>query len=137
MGFQLFKEYGAASREEATIRSRGTIFLSDAILNRISMKNAEAFQLLFDEERCALAIELLETYERKNRAQRKISQERSGVAINAAPMLRYFNFRLGKKRSVEVEIDGKLVVLDLSELDRRKPANSGSGVEDSDTSQTD
>jgi hypothetical protein len=116
MGFELFTEYGAASRDEATIRARGSIFLSDAIVNRANVSDPQAAKLYYDKTTDRLGIELLAKYDASDKAQRKISKERSGISVNANPILRYFGFPLGEKKSAPIEVEEKMIVIKLAGL---------------------
>lgn len=125
MAFRLFTEFGAASRDEATIRARGGIFLSYAITKRAGIGKPESARLYFDEDSDRIGIEMLDSGDSNDKSQRKVSKEKSGVAVNAAALFRYYGFELGKKRSAPVELDGNLIVIDVSEMPRKDLGSTG------------
>jgi len=122
MAFEIFKEYGASSRSEATLRTSGYLFLSNAILKRQNIDTSgdeikEGAILLFDEENNKLGIKISGIYDQKANEQRKISKEKSGVAINILPLLRYYGIKKDKKKyTLNVEIQDDMFVIDLSEV---------------------
>lgn len=126
MGFKIFTEYGASSRNEATLRVSGYLFISNAILKRLNVDTSgEEIQqgaiLLFDEDSNLLGIKLSEEYDQKQQDQRKLSKEQSGAAINILPLLRFYGFdKPTEKHLLKVDVRENMYVIDLSEIKLKK-----------------
>lgn len=118
MAFKVFDAYGAAARPEATLRASGQLFLSRGILKRSGREDAAFYQLQFDEDTDRLAIKLCRKEDESREAGvREALQEKSGIAINVVPLLRYYNFRVPKtKVMLPVTFESGLVIADISTL---------------------
>lgn len=127
MSLKLFREFGTASRDEATIRSRGNIFLSNAIARRAGNGDSKSARLYYDEENERLGIELLGEYEKGDKSQRKVSKENSGISVNAAALFKYFGYELGEKKSAPIEIDQNMVIIDVSKMPKSETGEEMKG----------
>lgn len=118
MAFKVFDAYGAAARPEATLRASGQLFLSRGILRRSSREDATHYQLQFDEETDRLAIKLCHRNDESSQpGVKEALLEKSGIAINVVPLLRYYNFRVPKAKMVmPVTFESDLVVVELKGL---------------------
>jgi hypothetical protein len=118
MTFKVFDAYGAAARPEATLRASGQLFLSRGILKRSGREDATFYQLQFDEDTDRLAVKACRKYDESSETGvREALQEKSGIAINVIPLLRYYNFPMPKTKIVlPVTFESGLVVVDLKEL---------------------
>jgi hypothetical protein len=129
MAFKVFTAYGAASRPEATLRASGYLFISKGIMRRAGCENAAHAQLMYDEIEFRLGIRLYEDAPVDDGSVRDVISEKSGIAMSLAPLLRYYGFpepkKLGK-RVLQVSLQDKLIVLDLTAL-RQTKAESGRG----------
>ena len=123
MTFKVFDAYGAAARPEATLRASGQIFLSRGILSRSGKEGATHVQLQFDEEADTLGIKLCKsTASVTETGIREATVEKSGIAVNLVPLLRYYNFRMPKAKLVlPVTFGAGLVLIDLKPL-RQSPS---------------
>lgn len=128
MAFKVFDAYGAAARPEATLRASGQLFLSRGILKRSGREHATHYQLQFDEDTDRLAIKLCQNTDGFSASGvREALLEKSGIAINVVPLLRYYNFRMPKaKVMLPVTFESDLVVADISGLRQGSEASSPS-----------
>lgn len=123
MAFVVFDAYGAAARPEATLRASGQLFLSRGILKRFGSEGGAFYcRLYFDEENDALGIRLFESrdvYEEDSI--RDVSVEKSGIAINIIPLLRYYNFPLpDAKVMLPVSFGEDMILVNVQSLRERK-----------------
>ena len=117
MAFQLFEEYGSASREHATLRASGAIFLPNAVLNQSEVSSPEAARLHFDVEGKKLGIELVAKLVKGDRSARKMSVEGSGRSISVQPVLRFYGLNQpAKKLDLNVAQENGMLVVDLASL---------------------
>src|SRR5579863_4478283 len=101
MPFEVFDAYGAASRPEATLRASGHLFISRGIVKRSGREDATYYQLQFDEDTDRMAIRMCRNYDKiSEQGVREVIQEKSGIAINIVPLLRYYNFPMPKTKVV-------------------------------------
>lgn len=113
MAFKVFDKYGAASRQEVTIRASGYAFMSHGILARMGREDATHFQALYDEETGRVALNFTNSPDNDG-TWRELSREKSGVAANILPVLRFYNLNLGgKKRVLPVQIEDDYLVMDI------------------------
>lgn len=112
--FRKFTEYGAASRDEATLRYSGNLFFSRSILMAYNIENPQFAALYIDEEQIRLGIRFYTTAESMPTDENyiKVSVERSGYTINIQPVLRYFRIkdRIKKSKHSVSKEDGLLVI---------------------------
>lgn len=126
MPFEVFDAYGAAARPEVTLRASGQLFVSRGILKRSGREDATLYQLQFDEDTDRLAIKMCRNYDKLNeQGVREAIREKSGIAINVLPLLRYYNLQVPKQKVVfPVGFEnGGLVIVDLKGL-RGRPDGS-------------
>lgn len=120
MAFEVFDAYGAATRPEATLRASGYLFLSRGITKRAGNENATHAQLLYDESSDRLGIKLgSEVDALVDGGYREASREKSGIAVNLLPLLRYYRLPIPKyvgKQVLPVEFDGGMIVIELKPL---------------------
>ena len=125
MAFEVFTAYGAASRPEATLRTSGYLFVSKGIMKRAQSENATHAQLMYDEIENRLGIRLYDTFDvPENESVREVSPEKSGIAVNLMPLLRFYGFpgpKILGKRVLPITLDGNVIVIDLKTL-RQTPA---------------
>jgi hypothetical protein len=101
------------------------LFISRGILKRSGNESgATHCRLFFDEENDALGIRLLDGPDAfEADSIRDVSVERSGVAINILPLLRYYNFPVPHAKVVlPVTFDNDMVVVNIQGLRERKAA---------------
>ena len=128
MPFKVFDAYGAASRPEATLRTSGYLFLSRGIVKRAGKENATHAQIMFDEESDQLAIRLHDQLDIEvlvnDGTIKEVSSEKSGISVNLAAPIRYYNFpdpkAVGKQVFQVNFIDG-LIVIDMRDYRKAKP----------------
>ena len=117
MAFKVFDAYGAASRPEATLRASGYLFLSKGIMKRARCENATHAQLMFDEETDVLGVRLYDSFDvPDDGSAREVSPEKSGVAVNVTPLLRYYGLPEPKnvgKQVFNVTFENDVIVIDL------------------------
>lgn len=130
MAFKVFDAYGAASRPEATLRTSGYLFLSKGIMKRAGSENATHAQLLFDEAWDRLGIRLYEPVDVPNDGSaREASLEKSGIAVNVLPLMRYYGLPDPKslgKQVLTVSFDGNVIVIGMSGIRAMKAPEVGS-----------
>lgn len=115
MAFQIFTSYGAASRSEATLRASGYLFLPRAMMLGIGAdSDTTKVVLLYDAAQSLLAIRLPRFDDFEN-AQRDVSQEKSGTAVNIVPLLKTMKLvRPKKKLSLPVEQQDDMLVVNMT-----------------------
>jgi hypothetical protein len=113
MGFELFDNYGAASRGEATLRASGYLFIPSALLQRHRIKSAEYVEVYYDDKERLVGLKFYENEQKERHAQRKASQEKSGVAVNLLPLLRQWGVDKPTKKSLEVQQEDGLLTVDI------------------------
>lgn len=119
MSFRKFTEYGAASRTSVTIRTNDLLFISKAILNQLDVDEANYVMIFIDEEEYLLG--LIFTKEKPNDNYRKISNEKSGVSVNIAPILRFFGItKLKEKFTSDVTKKEGMLVFSIKDLVKEK-----------------
>lgn len=115
MNFKKFTEYGAASRTKVTIRTNDLLFISLSALKQFN-ENAKFAYIHIDEPNALIGIEFL-SEQPQDQEFRKISEEKSGVAINIAPVLRFFGVKhLSKKYTSKYEKKDNLLVFPIKPL---------------------
>lgn len=134
MAFKVFDAYGAASRPEATLRASGYLFLSKGVIKRAGSENATHAQLMFDEENDVLGIRLYAASDAPNDGSaREASPEKSGVAVNVTPLLRYYDLPEPKvvgKQVFNVTFQDNVIVIDLKDFRLAKPLSEKEKTED-------
>ncbi len=118
MAFEVFSSYGAAGREEATLRASGYLFVSKALLQQIDAERVTAVVLLYDKETSRLGVLAAASIEHSEDQIRLVSAENSGIAVNIVPVLRRYKLpHPSKKVKLGVEIeDNKMLVIDMKPL---------------------
>lgn len=118
MGFRVFEEYGAASRPEATLRTSSYLFLSKGIMKRAHQDRPSHAVLLYDETNDRLGIELFSGYDAMvQEAAKEVSVEKSGIAVNLAALIRYYDLpdpRIVGKHVLPVTFEDGMIVIDMS-----------------------
>ena len=113
MAFKVFDKYGAASRQEVTVRASGYAFMSHGILGRMGKEHATHFRALYDEDTGRVALDFTNSPDNDG-TWRELSKEKSGVSANIMPLLRFYNLNLGgKKRVLPVQIENDFLVMDI------------------------
>ena len=124
LAFKIFDAYGAASRPETTLRASGYLFISKGIMKRARSENATHAQLMFDEVEGKLGIRLYEEFDNPaDGTTREASVEKSGVAVNLLPLLRYYGIpepKVTGKQVLPVTFDDQVIVIDLKMLREAK-----------------
>jgi hypothetical protein len=110
MAFTKFIDYGAASRHEATLRVNKTLFISKSMLTKFGVSNSKSAILYIDDNKKRLGIEFSSKIENEGR---KISVERSGISINIAPILRFYNIEVKERKKLSVIIESGKLIIDL------------------------
>ena len=117
MGFKVFEEYGAAARDEATLRISGYLFLSKGLLKRVNAEDSNGAVLLFDEDNKRIGIKFCDEYDSSKPEIRNVSKERSGVAVNILPLLKFYGMeKPEKKQTLKVSTDEDMLIIDASNL---------------------
>ena len=121
MAFEKFTEYGAAVREEATIRVSGYVFLPKAFIKRSFGQDPQGAALYTDKENGKIAIELLSQYDSSDRSIRKVTEENSGYALNILPLLQYLGIgKLKEKFCAVLAYEEGKIVLNVNDLIKAK-----------------
>lgn len=116
MAFEVFTSYGAAAREEATLRASGYLFLSKNLLRRIEAEHSEHVILLYDAETSRLGVRAALPNDPADQ-KRAVSAEASGSAVNIAPVLRYYRLsQPPKKVKLDASIENRMLVIDMKPI---------------------
>ena len=116
MAFKKFVDYGAASRDEATLRVSGNLFLSKSIVSKTKIPDPQYALLYVDEDELKVGIEFF-AEDNGDKALRKVSGEKSGYSVNLAPILRHIGIADRKKKSShDVAQEEGLLVISLKDL---------------------
>jgi hypothetical protein len=133
LAFKVFTAYGAASRPEATFRLSGYLFLSKGILKRAGCEDATHAQLQFDEDDNVLGIRLAESrMDLIEDGYREAIQEKSGIAVNILPLLRFYGFPEAKeigKRVLPVSFEEGFITIEVGSLRKKATAAAATGGE--------
>ncbi len=122
MPFRPFTEYGAASRTEITIRTNDLLFVSKITLKQFNDK-AKYACLHVDDDNGKVGVQFL-TEQPTETNFRKLTEEKAGVSMNIAPVLRYFGIKkLAKKQVLSYQNEGGMLVFSIKELTNKKAAN--------------
>jgi hypothetical protein len=93
-------------------------------MKRAGNENATRAQLMFDEEEDVLGIRLYDEYDvPEDGSAREASPEKSGVAVNLTPLLRYYGLPEPKtvgKQVFSVTFENNVIVIDLKEYRNAK-----------------
>lgn len=117
MAFKVFEEYGAAARDEATLRISGYLFVSKGLQKRVDAEEANGAVLLYDEEGKRIGIRFHAIYDENNVAMRNVSKEKSGVAVNILPLLRFYGIKKpSEKRTLQVSKEQDMLIVDIAPL---------------------
>ena len=117
MALRKFVEYGAASRNEVTLRVNQTLFISNSMVARYGGTGATAVNLYIDDETPRIGIEFLSPSDDNGKETRKISTEKSGIAINVSAILKYYNIpKFEGKRTLYTKNEEGMLILDLNDL---------------------
>jgi len=126
MSFRKFTEYGAASRNNITIRTNGLLFISKNVAKQVGFyqkkpigggfyKEFKYSVLFIDEENKKVGIKFYE--EKPDGEYRKISDEKAGISLNIFPVLRFFGInKLDKKFTTDFEINEDMLVFSIKDL---------------------
>lgn len=115
---KIFTHYGASAREQVTIRTNDILFVSDTLLKRFNADKCCFVTIFIDEENAEIGLEFHDN--KPTNVHRKVCGEKSGISINIAPILRYFNIKkLDRKYIANIRKDGKLLVFSIRELKTR------------------
>jgi len=94
-------------------------------MRRAGSENATRAQLMYDEAENRLGIRLYdESDESQHASIRDVSPEKSGIAINLLPLLRYYGLPEPKKvgkRVLPITVEGKVIAVDLKALREKEP----------------
>jgi hypothetical protein len=116
MAFKKFVDYGAASRDEATLRVSGNLFLSKSIVGKSNIADPQYALLYVDEDELKVGIEFF-SQDTGEKALRKVSKEKSGYSVNLTPILRHMGIGERKKKSShDVAQEEGLLVISLKEI---------------------
>jgi len=103
-------------------------------MKRAGSENATHAQLMFDEDDDVLGIRLYEAKDAPgDGSAREASPEKSGIAVNVIPLLRYFNFPEPKhvgKQVLNVTFDHNVIVIDLKDFRNAKALSENNKKED-------
>lgn len=121
MALRKFIEFGAASRNNVSLRANKSLFISKSIINKYKIVNPEACFIFIDDKKPIVGLQFVEKMNKENKELRKVLKERSGFSINIAPILRFYGIEK-KKGKIEMSIieDDELLLIDLVELKKIK-----------------
>lgn len=117
MGFRPFKDFGNASRSTLTLRTSGVLFISNGILRKFNAEYCEAVLLFIDDESAKVGLKFIKEFDSIQANCKKLSRERSGVSVNVAPILRYYEVsKQQEKINLAMQRQDDLLILEISSL---------------------
>lgn len=117
MALRKFTNFGAAARSEVTLRVNQSIFISNSMLHKCKAINVKAVYLYVDDERPIIGIKFIDQVAENDKECRKVSREKSGVSLNIAPILKFYNInKQSKKKTMSSRIEGELLIVDLFQV---------------------
>ena len=121
MTLRKFIEFGAASRNNISLRANQNLFISKSIINKYKIANPEACFIFIDDKKPLVGLQFVEKMDKENKELRKVLKEKSGLSVNISPILRFYGIEK-KKEKIEMSIieDEELLLIDLAELKKIK-----------------
>ena len=118
MSFEVFGSYGAGSRDSATLRASGYLFVPRAMLVEIKAADATELVLLYDRKESWLAIRAASKDDPQN-VRREVIREKSGSVVNIVPLLRSYRLPQPKRKvrlTTWIDEASPMIVMDMNEL---------------------
>lgn len=118
MPFEVFSSYGAGSRDTATLRASGYLFIPRAMMLSLGAAEAREVVLLYDKDALQIAVQLPGETDPQH-VRREVIREKSGTAVNIMPLLRANKLSQPRKKvklPAHVEDLIPMVVIDVREL---------------------
>jgi hypothetical protein len=115
MGFEVFSAYGAASRDQATLRASGYLFVPSGMIQAIAAEGVTHVVLMYDKAATKLAIRAPRDDETPE-VWREVVHEKSGIVVNIVPLLKTYKLQQPKKKvklPAQVDSEQPWVVIDM------------------------
>lgn len=130
MAFELFTDYGTASRQTISIRESGLVYISNALVREFLGQDPEDikyYRFFVDRNEKSIALDVSSASEESEgwKAFTKTQKTKSGVLANAMPILRSFGYedKNFAKSDLEIEsldYEGKqLLKFSVGELNKK------------------
>jgi hypothetical protein len=117
MALRIFTDFGAASRNQVTLRVNLNLFISNGLIHRYKLEGFEYVCLYIDDEKMVVGLKFTKPENANNKEIRKVLKEKSGISINISPILRFYGVsKLYEKKNLDIAEEDGLLVLDLSSL---------------------
>lgn len=114
----------STSRSNITLRAGGSIFISNAIINKLE-KDAVAVFLYIDDEKTKFGMKLSKEYDENKKNCKKITVEKSGVSFSIMSVLRHYNISLKNAyKNMEMEIQNEIIIIDLEKVASKNSESS-------------
>lgn len=127
MAFEKFTHYRNSNKNALSLRSNGTLFIRDAMLDKYGGKDCDVVEIYIDEDNYNIGVKLLNTKNMNDKTKniRRLSVEKFGKHFNIKKVLKYFGItHVGNVKTLVIDDEASesenMIVIDIKQLTNKK-----------------